>query len=255
MAFLTAFALVSMMTNNYDGMSTSEKAQKIVNQVFETADIPNIGKFQSISASYIEMFRDEDYLDGSWHRASSFKDGYVYLVLGRNVTQNDVDELLEDEALPLSKFYASYFFKAIVDKLLSEIDTEITFEELIKMLKQFGDQNLLDVLECLLSPPDLTSKCEYITRYRDDLPFIVDKVKRQDESKIRNDSIEWVQCFINKAIPRQAKDLAEDEWRDFLDSLDHELLHEELNPFLRDQIILNKLIEMIYNIDIIVNKK
>ena len=201
------------------------------------------------------MFRDEDYLDGSWHRASSFKVGYVYLVLGRNVTQNDVDELLEDEALPLSKFYASYFFKAIVDKLLSEIDTEITFEELIKMLKQFGDQNLLDVLECLLSPPDLTSKCEYITRYRDDLPFIVDKVKRQDESKIRNDSIEWVQCFINKAIPRQAKDLAEDEWRDFLDSLDHELLHEELNPFLRDQIILNKLIEMIYNIDIIVNKK
>lgn len=243
------------MTNSYDGISMSEKAQKIVNQILGTADISNIGIFQSISASYIEMFRDEDYLEGMWHRASSFKDGYVYLVLGRNIMQNDVDELLENEALPLSKFYASYFFKAIVDELLSEIDTEITFEELIKMLKQFGDQNLLDVLECLLSPPDLTSKCEYITRYRDDLPFIVDKVKRQDESKIRNDSIEWVQCFINKAIPRQAKDLAEDEWRDFLDSLDHELLHEELNPFLRDQIILNKLIEMIYNIDIIVNKK
>lgn len=243
------------MTNSYDGISMSEKAQKIVNQILGTADISNIGIFQSISASYIEMFRDEDYLEGMWHRASSFKDGYVYLVLGRNIMQNDVDELLENEALLLSKFYASYFFKAIVDELLSEIDTEITFEELIEKLKQFGDQNLLDILEYLLSPPDLVSKFEYITRYRDDLPFIVDKIKRQDESKRRSESIEWVQDFINEAIPTQAKGLAEDEWRDFLDSLDHGLLHEELKPFLRDQIILNKFIEMVYNIDIIVNKK
>lgn len=243
------------MTNDHDEISTSEKAQKIVNQILKTVDIPNIGKFSSIGASYVEMFRDEDYLEGMWHRASSFNDGYIYLVLGRNVTQNDVDKLLEDEALPLSKFYASYFFKAIVDELLSEIDVEITFEELIKMLKQFGDKNLQDALEYLLSPPDLIGKFEYITRYRDDLPFIVDKIKRQDESKRRSESIEWVQHFINEAIPTQAKDLAEDEWRDFLDSLDHELLYEQLKPLLRDQIILNKFIEMIYNIDIIVNKK